>query len=62
MTPEQWSRVKEVFSAALEQEAARRASYVEQACDGDDELRTEVVSLLAAHDTAASSKKKPRSA
>jgi serine/threonine protein kinase len=52
MTPEQWSRVKEVFAAALEQEAARRASFVEQACGGDDQLRTEVVSLLAAHDTA----------
>jgi tRNA A-37 threonylcarbamoyl transferase component Bud32/tetratricopeptide (TPR) repeat protein len=52
MTPERWVRVKEVFAAALEQEAARRASYVEQACCGDDELRTEVISLLEAHDTA----------
>jgi eukaryotic-like serine/threonine-protein kinase len=52
MTPERWSRVKEVFAAALEQEAARRASYVEQACDGDSELRTEVISLLEALDTA----------
>jgi serine/threonine protein kinase len=52
MTPERWSRVKEVFAAALEQEAARRASYVEEACDGDPELRTEVISLLEAHDTA----------
>ncbi|HEY7641885.1 MAG TPA: serine/threonine-protein kinase [Steroidobacteraceae bacterium] len=52
MTPERWIRVKEVFAAALEQEAARRASYVEQACSGDDELRTEVISLLEAHDTA----------
>ena len=52
MTPERWIRVKEVFAAALEQEAARRASYVEQACGGDAELRTEVISLLEAHDTA----------
>jgi eukaryotic-like serine/threonine-protein kinase len=52
MTPERWIRVKEVFAAALEQEAAHRASYVEQACSGDDELRTEVISLLEAHDTA----------
>ena len=51
-TRERWSRVKEVFAAALEQEAARRASYVEQACAGDAELRTEVISLLEAHDTA----------
>jgi tetratricopeptide (TPR) repeat protein/tRNA A-37 threonylcarbamoyl transferase component Bud32 len=52
MTPERWSRVKEVFAAALEQEAARRASFVEEACVGDSELRTEVISLLEAHDTA----------
>src|SRR5262249_6966536 len=50
--PVQWSRVKEVFAAALEQEAARRASYIEQACVGDDEVRIEVISLLEAHDTA----------
>jgi eukaryotic-like serine/threonine-protein kinase len=52
MTPERWGRVKEIFAAALEQEPAHRASYVEQACAGDDELRTEVISLLEAHDTA----------
>jgi tRNA A-37 threonylcarbamoyl transferase component Bud32/tetratricopeptide (TPR) repeat protein len=52
MTPERWSRVKEVFAAALEQEAARRASYVEEACVGDSELQTEVISLLEALDTA----------
>jgi tRNA A-37 threonylcarbamoyl transferase component Bud32/tetratricopeptide (TPR) repeat protein len=52
MTPERWNRVKEIFAAAIEREAAQRASYVEQACGGDDELRTEVISLIEAHETA----------
>jgi serine/threonine protein kinase len=52
MTPERWQRVKEIFAAAIEREAAHRASYVEQACGGDDELRTEVISLIEAHETA----------
>jgi serine/threonine protein kinase/tetratricopeptide (TPR) repeat protein len=52
MHPERWNRVKEIFAAALEREVALRAAYVEQACVGDDELRTEVVSLLQAHETA----------
>ena len=52
MTPERWSRVKEIFGAALEQEAAQRSSYIERACAGDEQLRVEVISLLEAHDTA----------
>ena len=52
MNPERWNRVKEIFAAALEREAVLRAAYIEQACAGDDELRTEVVSLIEAHETA----------
>ncbi len=52
MTPERWGRVKEIFSAALEQEPTRRAAYVELESGGDGELRAEVSSLLDAHETA----------
>jgi serine/threonine protein kinase len=52
MNPERWNRVKEIFAAALEREAVLRAAYIEHACAGDDELRTEVVSLVEAHETA----------
>lgn len=51
MTPERWSRIKDIFATALEREPAQRATYVEQACGGDEELRAEVSSLLEAHDT-----------
>lgn len=46
-----WQRVKEVFSAALEKDAAERAAWLDEACANDPELRAEVDSLIAAHDT-----------
>ena len=52
MTPERWSRIKDIFATALEREPTQRASYVEEACGDDAELRAEVSSLLEAHDTA----------
>jgi eukaryotic-like serine/threonine-protein kinase len=52
MTPERWSRIKDIFAAALEREPTQRATYLEQACGDDVELRAEVSSLLEAHDTA----------
>ena len=44
--------VQEIFAEASELEAAKRASFVRDACHGDDALRAEVESLLAAHDGA----------
>jgi eukaryotic-like serine/threonine-protein kinase len=52
MTPERWSRVKEIFAAALERDPSQRTTYVEAACASDPELRVEVISLLEAHETA----------
>jgi eukaryotic-like serine/threonine-protein kinase len=52
MTPERWSRIKEIFAAALERDPSERTTYVEAACASDPELRVEVISLLEAHETA----------
>jgi eukaryotic-like serine/threonine-protein kinase len=52
MTPERWGRVKEIFAAALERDPSERTTYVDQACASDHALRSEVVSLLEAHETA----------
>ena len=52
MNPERWNKIKDIFAAALERDPAERTTYVEQACASDPELRGEVISLLAAHDTA----------
>ena len=47
MTPERWQRVKQLFTRALKQKDEDRASFLEQVCNGDEELRSEVESLLA---------------
>jgi non-specific serine/threonine protein kinase/serine/threonine-protein kinase len=45
-----WERVKEIFSGALERDAAARAAFLDEACTGDTALRVEVDSLLASHE------------
>jgi eukaryotic-like serine/threonine-protein kinase len=52
MTPERWQEVDRLLEAALDRPAAERAAFLAAACAGDDELRGEVASLLAAHDEA----------
>jgi serine/threonine protein kinase/tetratricopeptide (TPR) repeat protein len=47
--PRTWSKVKEIFGAALEREPAARSAWLDEACAGDPALRAEVESLLAAH-------------
>ncbi len=50
MDPERWLRVKQMFEAAVEQDPARRAAFLDEACSGDPALRTEVEALLAGHE------------
>ncbi|HEX4947365.1 MAG TPA: protein kinase [Blastocatellia bacterium] len=54
MRPERWKLVEQLLEAALEQPSAARATFLSQACNGDDELRREVESLLAADEQAGS--------
>jgi serine/threonine protein kinase/Tol biopolymer transport system component len=46
--PDDWSRVKDIFAHARAMPANARAAYVVEACSGDESLRHEVESLLAA--------------
>src|SRR5262245_50645883 len=46
MKPERWKQVDELLEAALERPAAERASFLDHACAGDEELRRELDSLL----------------
>ena len=50
MTPERWSRVREIFDGVLERPPRDRAAYLRVVCAGDDEARHEVESLLASHE------------
>ncbi|HUP25104.1 MAG TPA: protein kinase [Thermoanaerobaculia bacterium] len=49
MDPERWRLVDRIFESALALPAEQRAALLARECDGDDELRREVESLLA-HD------------
>jgi serine/threonine protein kinase/tetratricopeptide (TPR) repeat protein len=59
MSPDHWARVKEIFQAAQERQPAEREAWLEAACAGDEVLRREVESLLAAHEEAGSFIEKP---
>src|SRR5260370_17298272 len=50
MTPERWQKVKEIFQAALERAPGERSAFLERMCGGDESLRREVESLVAAHE------------
>ncbi len=54
-------RAKELFLAALEQPAADRQAFLGRACGAEDDLRSEVESLLAAHDEDDLSEPSPTS-
>jgi eukaryotic-like serine/threonine-protein kinase len=47
MTPERWQKIEQLCNAALERDASQRRAFLAQACQRDDELRSEVESLLA---------------
>ncbi|HYM22551.1 MAG TPA: serine/threonine-protein kinase [Vicinamibacterales bacterium] len=49
---DRWDRVKRIVADALEMDAAVRPAFLADACGTDDDLRAEVVSLLAADDPA----------
>ncbi len=55
VTPEpaaRWTRIKELFAAALERAPPSRAGFLAGACPDDAALRGEVDTLLAAHESA----------
>lgn len=49
MRAERFKQIDELFEAALERDVAVRAAFLDSACGGDDELRSELESLLVAH-------------
>ncbi len=59
MTSERWQQVKELFEAASERGPAERAAFLAQACAGDEAVRREVESLLAAHEGDSGFMNKP---
>jgi eukaryotic-like serine/threonine-protein kinase len=52
MEPERWREIEHVYHLALEQAPGGRVAFLEQTCEGDEELRREVESLLSHADGA----------
>jgi len=50
MNSERWQQCKQIFQAALDLPRPDRAAFLQQACEGDEELRREVSSLLASEE------------
>jgi non-specific serine/threonine protein kinase/serine/threonine-protein kinase len=46
--PDRWEKTKALFQQALEVSGSRRAEFLAEACQGDNELRLDVEGLLAA--------------
>src|SRR5947207_2687019 len=53
MSTERWRRIEELYHEALRYDASRRATFLSEACAGDDALRRDVESLLAHEGSAA---------
>src|SRR5262249_42992600 len=47
MTTKRWRQIEDLFTQALERPDAERQAFLDQACQGDEELRQELESLLA---------------
>src|SRR6266705_5489392 len=54
VTPERWKQIEALFEGVLERPAEERPGFLRQTCDGDEELRREVESLLDSHERAGS--------
>src|SRR5262245_41989719 len=52
MEAKRWGQIKEIYDRALDLSRDEREGFLAEACAGDDDLRREVESLLAAHDDA----------
>ena len=50
MTPERWQKIEGLLQAALERKHEARATFLSEACAGDETLRQDVESLLASNE------------
>ncbi|HEY8410185.1 MAG TPA: serine/threonine-protein kinase, partial [Pyrinomonadaceae bacterium] len=50
MTPERWQQVKQIFNSAINYRPEERGVFISEACSGDEDLRSEVESLIASHE------------
>jgi serine/threonine-protein kinase len=54
MTPERWQQIDSLLQEALAHNSGERPGFLMQVCADDEDLRTEVESLIASHEEAGS--------
>ncbi|MDT5123090.1 MAG: eukaryotic-like serine/threonine-protein kinase [Acidobacteriota bacterium] len=54
MKPERWDEVDQILQSVLERAPAEREAYLLEVCAGDEQLRREVLTVLASHEQAGS--------
>jgi serine/threonine protein kinase/dipeptidyl aminopeptidase/acylaminoacyl peptidase len=59
MKVERWQKIKELYESALEYAPEKRASFLDENCNGDAELRREVESLLSFSEASTSFMERP---
>jgi hypothetical protein len=60
MTSERWKRIDQLYNEALSQKTEDRPAYLRQRSGDDEDLRSEVESLLEAHDRGGNFQIAPR--
>jgi len=50
MKAERWKQVNDLFQSAVERASGERATFLDEACHGDEGLRREVESLLTSYE------------
>jgi hypothetical protein len=51
MTPERSQEIERIYQAALDSDPSARSAFLDQTCQGDPELRHEVLSPLEVNQT-----------
>src|SRR5215471_7216172 len=59
MNSEPLNRVDEIFQAALDLSPEQRSAYLNEACDGDANLRREIESLLRSYEDSEDFMERP---
>ncbi|HEX8246650.1 MAG TPA: protein kinase [Pyrinomonadaceae bacterium] len=59
MKVERWQKIKELYESALEYAPEKRASFLDENCNGDAELRREVEALLSFSEASTSFMERP---
>lgn len=54
MQPERWQQIDQLFHEALGRAPGQRSRFLEQACSGDESLRSEIEALISSHEQAES--------